>query len=50
MSGMEHILPKEHQFNTSLAEVREMLVDIIADAKADLGDIISPSAEFSRRN
>jgi|GEM_PF-6310719 len=52
MSGMEHFLPKEYQFETSLQEVREPLVDDLYGRTYEnedaLGDIIDPIREFSR--
>ena len=48
MSGIEHILPKEYQFDTALREVREPLVDTLWDAKEIRNDIIDPVHEFSR--
>lgn len=45
---MENILPREHQFDAALDEVREPLVDTLWDAKEDLKDIINPTQEFAR--
>jgi len=48
MSGIESVLPKEYQFDATLDELREPLVDAIWDAKEALNDIVDPAREFGR--
>jgi len=48
MPGIENILPPEHQFNTTLIELREPLVDELYDYIEEVGDVIDPKLEFSR--
>jgi len=48
MSGMENMLPRENQFDASLAEVREPLVDGILEIKEKIKDVIDVDKEFSR--
>lgn len=48
MSGIEAILPRDHQFNESIRVVREELVEQFVDETERTGDVLDVAIEFGR--
>lgn len=48
MSGIEGILPQEHQFNESVRVFRDELVEQFVDEAERTGDVLDVNIEFGR--